>query len=309
MTRIARQFTSVAILCVASLAVNLAFVCGAETTVLDGAIVTLIDHVDVPARAVGPLAEWSVREGDQVKRGAQLGKIDDGEAALVAERAATESTLARREAGNELPVLAAAKAADAAKAELKRAVESTAKYQKSVSLSELDRLKLAADEAELKHRQAIHVRESAELTARMKENESATAQLRLEQHRVTAPIDGVAVEIKRRVGEWVEPGMPVVRLVRLDRLRVETFCDAAELPADAVGRPVELRLNSNAKDAPKYSGRIVFVHPEVNPVNGQVRIWAEVENLAGALRPGMQGALTVLPAASAATRADTEATR
>lgn len=309
MIRFALPITTVAVLCASSLTANPAFVCGAETTVLEGAIVTLIDHVDVPARAVGPLAEWSVREGDQVKRGAQLGKIDDGEAALVAERAATESTVARREAANELPILADAKAAEAAKAELKRAVESTTKYQKSVSQSELDRLKLAADEAELKHRQAVHVRESSALTARVKENESASARLRLQQHCITAPIDGVAVEIKRRVGEWVEPGMPVVRLVRLDRLRVETFCNAAELPADATGRPVEFHLTSHAKNASKYSGRIVFVHPEVNPVNGQVRLWAEVENRDGALRPGMQGTLTVLPASSEATRVDAEGTR
>jgi macrolide-specific efflux system membrane fusion protein len=283
---------------------------GAEPTVLDGAIVTLIEHVDVPARALGPLAEWKIREGDLVKAGDLLGKIDDAEAALAADRAATELDVARREAANELPILAAAKGAEAARAELKRAVESTAKYEKSVSQSEMDRLKLAADEADLKRRQAVHVRESAELTARVKENESATARLKLQLHQVAAPIAGVVVEIKRRVGEWVEPGLPVVRLVRMDRLRVEAFSHVADLPADAAGRSVELRLaGAEGGAAATYAGRIVFVHPEVNPVNGQVRLWAEVDNRDGALRPGMQGTLTILSAASTAKRLDAEGTR
>lgn len=283
---------------------------GAETTVLEGAIVTLIEHVDVPARALGPVAEWKIHEGDVVKAGDLLGKVDDAEAALTAERAATELTVARRDAANELPILAATKGAEAARAELKRAVESTTKYEKSVSQSEMDRLKLAADEADLKQRQAVHVRESAELAARVKENELATARLKLQLHQVTAPISGVVVEMKRRVGEWVEPGMPVVRLVRMDRLRAEAFSDVGSLPPNAVGRAVELRLvGIDGAAAATYVGRITFVHPEVNPVNGQVRLWAEMENRDGALRPGMQGTLTVLPAQSALDQGDAQGSR
>lgn len=272
----------------------------AEPIVLDGAIVTLIEQAEVPARALGPLAELTVREGDSVAAGALLAKIDDGEAALDADRAALELAVARRDAANELPILAATKAEEAALAELKRAADSVAKYDKSISQSELDRLKLAADEAGLRRRQAIHVRESAELTARIKENELATIRRRLQLHQIVAPISGVAVEIKRRRGEWVEPGMPVVRLLRTDRLRVEAFYDVARLPSDLVGRPVALRVAGpeGAADgaAEEYVGRITFVHPEVNPVNGQVRLWAEVENRAGRLRAGMQGSLRIASA-------------
>lgn len=271
-----------------------------EPIVLDGAIVTLIEHAEVPARALGPLAELTVREGDTVAGGSLLAKIDDGEAALDADRAALELAVARRDAANELPILAATKAEEAALAELKRATDSVAKYDKSISQSELDRLKLAADEAGLRRRQAIHVRESAELTARVKENELQTSRRRLQLHQIVAPISGVVVEIKRRRGEWVEPGMPVVRLLLMDRLRVEAFYDVARLPPNLVGRPVVLRTASpdDAADSggEEFGGRITFVHPEVNPVNGQVRIWAEVENREGRLRSGMQGTLRIAAA-------------
>jgi macrolide-specific efflux system membrane fusion protein len=268
----------------------------AEPTAIDGAIVTLIEQAEVPARAVGPLAEIMVREGDVVKRGQILARIDDAEAKLAADRAEVELAVARREAANELPVLAAAKAAEAARAELKRAVDSQAKFDKSISQTELDRLRLAADEAEYKQRQATHIRETAELTARVKENELQTIRHRLQLHQIVAPIDGVVVEVKRRLGEWVEPGMPVVRLVMMDRLRVEAFVGAAELGSGAVDRPVEFRVaQADGEVAGKYEGRITFVSPEVNPVNGQVRLWAEVPNVDNTLRPGMNGTLVLVP--------------
>ena len=43
----------------------------------------------------------------------------------------------------------------------------------------------------------------------------------------------------------------------------------------------------------KYSGEIVFATPEVNPVTGQIRVWAEADNIDGLLRPGVKGCLRV----------------
>ena len=177
-----------------------------EPTVIHDALVTLIEQAEVPARAIGPIADVAVREGEIVGKDALLAKIDDAEAQLAADRAEIELAVARREAKNDLPILAATKAAEAARAELKRATESAAKYEKSISQSELDRLRLTADEADYKQRQAVHVRETADLTARIKENELATIRHRLQLHQIKSPIAGVVVEVKRRRGEWVEPG-------------------------------------------------------------------------------------------------------
>jgi len=272
----------------------------AEPISFSGAIVTLIEQAEVPARAEGPLADVQVREGDVVEKGQPLAKVDDAEAKLALDKIELELTVARREAANDLPILAATKAAEAAKAELKRTVESREKYQKSVSESELDRLRLAADEAEYKRRQAIHVRETADLTAQVKENESQTGRHRVQLHQVAAPIDGVVVEIKRRRGEWVEPGMPVMRIMLTERLRVEAFCTVSDLATVVVGRPIALHVARGDGKPAAYQGRITFVSPEVNPVNGQIRIWAEVKNGDRALRPGMNGTLVLLPGDKAA---------
>ena len=57
-------------------------------------------------------------------------------------------------------------------------------------------------------------------------------------------IAGVVVEIKRRKGEWVEPGETVIRILRIDSLRAEGFVDASQVRGVAldeyVGIPEEL---------------------------------------------------------------------
>ncbi len=45
----------------------------------------------------------------------------------------------------------------------------------------------------------------------------------------------------------------------------------------------------------EFAGHIVFVNPEIDPLNSQVRVWAEVENPDLKLRPGMQATLTIEP--------------
>ncbi|MCE9605249.1 MAG: efflux RND transporter periplasmic adaptor subunit [Planctomycetia bacterium] len=260
---------------------------------LDNAVVTLIEQVDIPARSAGVLAELTVREGDKVVKGKLAGRIDDAEARLKAEHVELELIAARTEAGNELKLLAMQKGAEAAQAELQRAVDSQAKYDKSISKTELSRLRLSAEKGELEFRQSRHEIEVAKIAVRVKENELAAAREACERHQLTTPIDGVVVEVRRRAGEWVEPGMPVLRIVRMDRLRVEAFLDAGRVPERLAGREVELRVADSNKKSHSYTGRITFVSPEVNPVNGQIRICAEIENSVGSLRPGIQGTLFV----------------
>jgi macrolide-specific efflux system membrane fusion protein len=45
----------------------------------------------------------------------------------------------------------------------------------------------------------------------------------------------------------------------------------------------------------QVDGRVVFVSPEVQPVNSQVRFWAEFDNENLRLRPGLTASLTIAP--------------
>lgn len=259
------------------------------------AVVTLSEQIEVPARSAGVLEKINVREGDVVRAGQIAGLMDDTDARLAVTKAETEAASARAEADNKLKVLAAEKAAAAAKAELQRAVESSEKYAKSVSQSELDRLRFQSEKGSLEHQQAEHERSQAQFTARIKENELAAARRTLELHRITAPAAGMVVDVRKHGGEWVEPGMPVLRIVRMDPLRVEAFVSAADAVGLRIGSEVSFQTTADEALSKRIVGKLSFVSPEIDPINGQVRIWADLPNSDGSLRPGLQGTLLIYP--------------
>ena len=92
------------------------------------------------------------------------------------------------------------------------------------------------------------------------------------------------------------------RIVRIDRLRVEAFLDANQVADGLLGRNVTLSVEFANRPRAEFAGKVVFVSPEVDPVNGQVRVWAEVENRGLLLRPGLHGSLKIEPVAEDAPR-------
>ena len=259
------------------------------------ALVTLIEQVDVPAREAGALATVDVREGQLVAAGDLLGRMDDAQAQLAKNRAQIELGIAQEEAGNDVDVRFAQKSTEVTRAELKRASESMEKYNRSVSATELDRLRLEAERAALQVEQAEQVLRVARLTEHLKKNELDFAAWTLEKLRIKSPLSGMVVEVYQHPGEWVEPGKAMFRVVRIDRLRVEAFLDTQQATQDLVGRGATLSIDLAGRSGGQFSGKVVFVSPEVDPVNGQVRVWAEVENRGALLRPGLHGTLAIEP--------------
>ncbi len=260
---------------------------------VENVLLTLIEQVELPAKEPGGLAELSVREGEVVEPGQRLATIEDNEAQVLVSKADRELAIARTKAENDVPVRFARKAHEVAAAEYRRAQESVEKFHKSVSATEIDQLRLTTEKALLEIEQAELDQSIARLTARQKETELESAQIKLNRHRLAAPFAGMVVQIKRRRGEWVNPGDSVLRLVRLDRLRVEAFVPARAFAGHLQGRRVTLIVDLPHSGKTRFNGEVVFVSPEVNPVNGQVRLWAEVDNLDLRLRPGQPATLVI----------------
>jgi macrolide-specific efflux system membrane fusion protein len=264
---------------------------------VESVFLELVEQSDVPARDPGVIENVAIREGDLVEKGSVLVQLDTAEAALDVERAQVELDIARQEAKNEVDVRFARKSLAVAEAELQRAQDSVKDYPKSVSETELDRLKLTVERTRLEIEQAEHVLTVAEMTADLKENALETAKTKLQRQTIRAPIDGVVVQIYRHRGEWLEPGQQVVRILRMDRLRARGFVSLAQVERIAVGAPVELAVDRGEGEAETVSGEVVHVSPEVDPVNHQVCVWAEVENTAMALKPGMRATMVIRPRA------------
>ena len=256
-------------------------------------VVTLIKTVDVPSQELGVLASIKVREGDLVKQGDLLAQIDDTEALMAVERAEVDIEIAREKAGNDIAVRFARKKSEVAATELKRADESRRKLRNSVSDTEYDRLKLLDQEATLQIEQAGHELSAERLNLKLKQSDLAIAKRDVERRRIVAPLTGVVEKVNHQEGEWVEPGTSLLRILRVDRLRAEGFIRNEDITGNPVGRRATLTITHKGRPGRPFSGKIVFVSTEINPVNGMIRFWAEFENPNLALRPGMKGSLTI----------------
>lgn len=266
-------------------------------------LIRSIEQIDVPAKEAGWLSEVVASEGQLVAQGDVLAQIADIEARLAMDRTKLALEIARKNGENDINVRYAKKSEAVAKAELQRALDSIAKYAKSISDTELDHLRLVAERATLEIEQAEREFEIAKVMQEMRENECRSAEEKVAQRRITAPLAGVVVRVDRHRGEWVEPGDPVLRILRIDCLRAEGFIKIQDTEFDLESRDVTFTVNLPGEPEAVFPGRVVFVSPEVDPVNAQVRIWAEIENRGKRLRPGMRAAMTIhVTSAEAATQ-------
>jgi multidrug efflux pump subunit AcrA (membrane-fusion protein) len=270
----------------------------AEELEVEAVLLAPFQEVEVAAQEAGLLARVLVAEGALAEQDELLAQIDDADACLQRARAQIELDNARRNAANDIRVRVAVAAAAVAEAELQRGLESQKRYPKSVSETELDRLRLNADHAKLQVEQARYDLETAQLAWRVQENQLQQADRQLERRRIVAPVAGRVVQLFRQAGEWVEPGQPIARIVKVDRLKAVGSLAAGQLAADPTGRAVILSAELPARGVVEFPGRVTFVHSEVNPVSGRLDFWAEIENPDLQLRPGWRASLKILNASA-----------
>jgi multidrug efflux pump subunit AcrA (membrane-fusion protein) len=241
--------------------------------------------------------------------------------------------VAEKESQNDVPVRASEKAMGVAGNQHQRALRAREKYKDSVSDSEIDGLRLAYEratldheqaefdlamkreklagqqaalitqkiaiaEAELEIRQAEELHDIAVLQAGLKRHDIDAAALAVSRRTVASPIDGVVVELFRQTGEWVEPGEKVLRIIRLNRLRAEGFAPLATAGTSLAGRVAIIEVTTPDEGVVRKEGRISFVSPEADPINQEVRIWAEFDNDEPRLSPGMLATIRIAPASS-----------
>ena len=157
----------------------------------------------------------------------------------------------------------------------------------SVSPQELDERRRLVAEAETTLLQRTLEFEVNALTVRARETDVREEELKLARHTLPAPLDGVVEEHYLQAGEWVEPGTPVLRVIRLDVLRAEGFVHHADARG-RVGAAVAVLVPAADGTTRRYPGVVTFVGNEIEPATGEVLVRAEVKNEDLALRPGLK---------------------
>ena len=259
--------------------------------------VFLIDDVPVPAREAGVLVVMPLREGQQIRRGQLVGQIDDRQAQYQKLAAELQRDAAVAKAADDIEVRYAQASFGVAEAELSQNEEINRRSPGSVSSAELRRLKLTRQRAQLQIDRSRLELKVAGMSADVEQAAVASAEDSIERRKIVAPFDGTVVEVLHQESEWVDVGQPVVRIIRLDRLRVEGFLDAHQFnPEEVLGRAATIEIERARGQKVRLPGKVVFVSPLVQAGN-KYRIRAEVQNQVQnnhwLLGPGMVAAMTI----------------
>lgn len=273
---------------VTSCGIGLGSVYGQDPQGFPAAVMPWIE-VKVPSRSAGVLVAMKMREGMLVMENAIVAELDRATEEVEFGRSQEEFEQVKEQAENEIPTRLARKVLAIARLDLSRAQEARRSLQQSVSQAELDHLELDVARGELALEMALHQQRLARIQMNIKAREVSLADIALKKRSISAPQTGVIAVINYQQGEWVELGQSLCRLLVLDRVRVETLLPADLATPKMTGREVEFVPSGSAGSRTTHQGVVVFVSPEQDPVNGNVRVWVEVKNTKKRLRPGSRG--------------------
>jgi RND family efflux transporter MFP subunit len=251
------------------------------------------EDVIVSAEVGGRVARLARDLGDRVDAAAPLVELDQEKLKyrVEAQRAALDQARAKYGAASDgdLPPLdrtpdvqrAAAQLADA-KQQLERA-ESLA-GRSLIAQSDLDQARTRFDTARA-------AREAALASARQlrADIEAQTASLKLAERdlresTIRAPFGGYVAERLVSLGQLVQPQTPIMRIVRLDPLKLTAEVPEKFAPWVMPGREIALRVDAYPDRV--VQGRIVRVGPSVNLKSRAFAIEGAVPNPEGRLKPG-----------------------
>jgi RND family efflux transporter MFP subunit len=212
-------------------------------------------EANVRAKLGGSMLRVAAEEGQSVRRGAVLGRIES--ATLEDARRSAESAV--KSAESQLDVA-------------RREAERTAQLVAAGALAQRDlevaRSNVTAAEAQL-----------AEARARL-----VTASKQLTDAIVRAPFDGIVAARAVNTGDVVTPGTELFTIIDPSSMQLEASVPSEELAMLRVGAPVEFTVRGYKEP---FEGRIDRISPQADPTTRQVPIFVSIPNTAGRLVAGL----------------------
>lgn len=210
----------------------------------------------VRAQVGGSVVSVSVEEGQRVRRGQHLARIE----ARDLNEAAASAKVAVRAAENALQL---------ARSELQR----TEMLVKGGALAERD-----LDNA----RNAVAAAES-ELAAARARYTSALQQLA--DTSIEAPIGGVVSRKAASAGDVVQPGAEIVTIIDPSSMRLDASIPSYRIGEVRVGAPVQFQVRGYPGQT--FTGHVERISPAADPATRQVPIFVTIPNARGRLIAGL----------------------
>lgn len=225
---------------------------------------------DLYARTSGPIVEMHADQGDRVREGQLLARIQPDEAEKQVEQARAalriaEATLSQRRANLEIARSTA------------RRTESLFE-QDLVSQQDYDAVQadLVGAEAQLELARAQIEQARANVSA---------AELDLEKTRVVAPFDGWIGKRYLGQGDFAATNRPVFSVVDLSTIRTTISITESDAGRIHVGQPA--RLTTGAYPGEVFEGRVARIASVFDPQTNTAEAEVEVDNSDARLKPGL----------------------
>ena len=230
---------------------------------LTGSLAPLTEAT-VKAKVAGELVAVTVREGESVKQGQLLARIDPTE---------VQAKVAAREAD------VAAARAQLVWAEKNRNQQKALLDKSFISQSAFDNIQSNYDVAVAK----LHAADAELVVARKSQGDAV----------LVAPFSGIVSLRHAQPGERVALDAKVVSIVDLSRLQLEASVPPAAIGQVRIGQEMNFRVEGFGER--EFVGRIERINPAATVGSRSISVYAVIDNREGLLRGGMfaQGALTL----------------
>ncbi len=225
-----------------------------QVLLLSGSLRAL-DLATVKARVAGEVRDILVREGEAVRAGQVVAKMDstEYEAKLAQARGNLNSAKAQQEI--------AAKARDNNAALVERGFISKNAFDNSAS--QYAGAKASVDAAQ----GALDV-----------------AQKQLNDTVLRAPISGLVSARNAQPGEKVSPDYKLLEIVNLQKMELEAAVPASEIARIAIGQSVRLHIEGMPQS---FDGKVVRINPAAQAGSRSIPVYVQVANPNNQLRAGM----------------------
>lgn len=234
-------------------------------------VVMPIDRVEIKSKASGRMEELPVEEGDFIKQGALIARLDQTDVKAELEQAKADL--------------------DIAEAELKQAQNN---YRRRQQLFEKGLIsEEEQDEADLSLARAKGNMVRAQTTLER-------AQVLFDESIVRAPISGIILQKYVEEGQIIASGIsnvsggtPIVDIADMSSVYIEAGVDEIDVRRVNIGQPAT--VVAEAYHLSRFSGRIIRIAPEAK-VEQNVTLFdvvIEVENREGKLKSGMNATVDI----------------
>ncbi len=272
---------------------------GEDGIAVPNCMVRFINKTKVPAESQGKLTELTVEEGMTIKKGDIIAVVDARQAEMALKLKRAEELVAKINAQNDINKRDAVATEEIAAAEAETWKELHEKgaapyWEWRKKKAEADRAKLRIELAEVNQETAL-----AEYLA--KQAATQLSEYEVEMRTIRADFDAFVENRFAQLGEWVQPGSPIVELVQMDRVRVEGYIDALHYAGQLrKGVPVKVTIVVGGTPSEpvtrEYQGQIEYVSTELD-LNKRLRIWVSVPNERVGddwlIKPGMAASMMI----------------